>query len=79
MKKYTFILAILLLSIAFVSCEKEEISVCSCTTTVTEEDGTILSVVGSVQETPLTGNCADLFSSVTDPMTGINTLTNCDY
>lgn len=78
MKKYISIVAIIFISIAFVGCEKEEISVCSCTTRVHAEDGTLISIEASVVETPLSGRCSDLFSSVTDPETGINTFTNCN-
>ena len=78
MKKYTFILAILLLSIAFVSCEKEEVSICSCLTTETSPEGFLISQINSAEESPISGNCLDLNYLIVDQETGISTSKLCN-
>lgn len=59
------------------SCSDDEQTTCSCTTTVVNADGLRISTVNSTQDTPASGLCSDLFSSVVDPAGNV-TRTDCN-
>jgi len=76
MKINTFIIAIIFGALLIVSCTEEDFDIemedenCSCTTTIKSEHGTVMSIVNSAEETPISGNCYDLNFYVIDQETG---------